>query len=574
VTQTDNSFIDGPIPSSATSSSATSSSAARLLWILLILATLYLCYFHKLGAIGFVGPDEPRYAWIARDMAESGDLVTPKLYGQPWFEKPVLYYWAVAKTFKLFGVSEASARFPSAFCALLATLSMAWLAWKLYGGETARWLLLLLPTTIGMIGFSHAAATDALFSGTLTIAMVFAAVVVGLTRNSDSPIVPRTPWLALLFLGFFLGLAVLAKGPAALILSGSAIFLWATFARRWRDALRCLHPVAILSLCATALPWYILCSRRNPDFFRVFIIEHNFKRFLTPEFQHIQPLWYYIPIILLATFPWTILLVCGISKAIRIPRETFANHGALLFFLTWALFTILFFSISKSKLPGYILPALPAIVILISRYAVHLLRANKYSSRWISLLTGVAFILLGFGLQHYARKLPAMQCVSPFCGITRIWLIAVIGGVVIGGLGFIRKFQLSLLAVVLTAIFLVIEVDRFLPNLDPGVSARDTTLAVKNIWPDFSPRHAAAWQLNRSYVYQLSFYLHEEIPEWQSNQQKPDWLFVKKEKRQEAIQQGFKCAAYTIYPAVVPCRNVESLDRPSGGLAGNSSGAH
>jgi 4-amino-4-deoxy-L-arabinose transferase-like glycosyltransferase len=569
VTQTNSSSIDGPTPSGATSLTT-----ARLLWVLLILATLYLCYFHKLGAIGFVGPDEPRYAWIARDMAESGDLVTPRLYGQPWFEKPVLYYWAAAKTFKLFGVSEASARFPSAFCALLATLSMAWLAWKLYGAETARWLLLLLPTTVGMIGFSHAAATDMLFSGTLTIAMVFAAVVVGLTRNSDSPILPRTPWLALLFLGFSLGLAVLAKGPAALILSGSAIFLWAAFARRWRDAFRCLHPVAILTFCATALPWYILCTRRNPDFFRVFIIEHNFKRFLTPEFQHIQPFWYYIPVILLATFPWTILLVCGITKAIRIPRETFADHTAVLFFLTWALFTILFFSISKSKLPGYILPALPAIVILVSHYAVHLLRENKYSFPWIFLLSGVAFILLGFGLQHYAGKLAAIQCISPICGITRIWLIAVIGGIMVGVLGFIHKPQLSLLAVALTALFLLIEVDRILPNLDPGVSARDATLAVKNIWPDFSPQHAAAWQLNRSYVYQLSFYLHEEIPQWQSKQQKPDWLFVGKEKRQEAIQQGFKCATYAIYPAVVPCQSVESLNRLSGGLAGNSGGAH
>ncbi|HEY2117687.1 MAG TPA: glycosyltransferase family 39 protein [Candidatus Acidoferrum sp.] len=564
--QTNSSSIDGPTPFGGISLTT-----ARLLWILLILATLYLCYFHKLGAIGLVGPDEPRYAWIARDMAESGDLVTPRLYGQPWFEKPVLYYWAAAKTFKLFGVSEASARFPSAFCALLATLSMAWLSWKLYGTETARWLLLLLPTTVGMIGFSHAAATDMLFSGTLTIAMVFAAVVVGLTWNSDSPILPRTPWLALLFLGFSLGLAVLAKGPAALILSGSAIFLWAAFARRWRDAFRCLHPLAIVSFCATALPWYILCTRRNPDFFHVFIIEHNFKRFLTPEFQHIQPFWYYIPVILLTTFPWTILLVCGVTRATRISRRTFSNHPALLFFLTWALFTILFFSISKSKLPGYILPALPAIVILISRYAVHLLRENKHSTRWISLLTGVAFLLLGFGLQHYARKLPAMQCVTPLCGITRIWLIAAIGGVVIGGLGCIRKFQLSLLAVVLTALSLVIEIDRFLPNLDPGVSTRDTTLAVKNIWPDFSPQHAAAWQLNRSYVYQLSFYLHKEIPEWQSNQQKPDWLFVKKEKRQEAIQQGFKCATYAIYLAVIPCRNVESLNRLS---VGNSGGVH
>ncbi|MGC2672619.1 MAG: glycosyltransferase family 39 protein, partial [Candidatus Acidiferrum sp.] len=178
------------------------SSAARIGWGILILATLYVCYFSHLGAIGFVGPDEPRYAWIARDMAETGDLVTPRLYGKPWFEKPPLYYWGAAASFKVFGVSETAARLPSAISALLATLALAWLAWRMYGAETARWLLLLLPTTVGMIGFSHAAATDMPFSGMLTIAMVCAAVVLRLAQARASEANPAstnssTPWTAL-----------------------------------------------------------------------------------------------------------------------------------------------------------------------------------------------------------------------------------------------------------------------------------------------------------------------------------------------------------------------------------------
>src|SRR2546423_5192742 len=130
--------------------------AARVGWIALICVTLFVCYFSHLGALGFVGPDEPRYAWIARDMAETSDWVTPSLYGKPWFEKPPLFYWGAALSFKLFGVSEAAARQPSALFALFATLAMGWLASRLYGAETSRWLLLLLPSTVGMIGFSHA----------------------------------------------------------------------------------------------------------------------------------------------------------------------------------------------------------------------------------------------------------------------------------------------------------------------------------------------------------------------------------------------------------------------------------
>src|SRR5260370_26488847 len=113
-------------------------------------------------------------------MAESGDWVTPRLYGKPWFEKPPLYYWGAAICFKLFGVSEAAARLSSAISALLATLATAWLAWRIYDQETARWLLLLLPTTVGMIGFSHASATDMPFRAMLTIAMVCAAVLLRL----------------------------------------------------------------------------------------------------------------------------------------------------------------------------------------------------------------------------------------------------------------------------------------------------------------------------------------------------------------------------------------------------------
>src|SRR5438046_2118129 len=331
---------------------------ARIGWAALIVVTLAVCYFSNLGAIGFVGPDEPRYAWIARDMAESGDWVTPRLYGKPWFEKPVLYYWMAAASFKLFGVSEAAARLPSALCALFAALSLAWLARRVYGEETARWLLLLLPTSVGMIGFSHAAATDMPFSGMLTIAMVCAAVVLGLTRNENTPVIPRTPWIELILFGFFLGLAVLAKGPAAIILTGGAVFFWALITKRWRDAVRLLHPVAIVSFCATALPWYILCARRNPDFFHIFIIEHNFKRYLTPEFQHIQPFWYYVPVLSIALLPW-LAVALGTFAGWALKKFTFSLRHATLYFLGWGLFCLVFFSTSNSKPPGYILPGFP-----------------------------------------------------------------------------------------------------------------------------------------------------------------------------------------------------------------------
>jgi 4-amino-4-deoxy-L-arabinose transferase-like glycosyltransferase len=386
------------------------SPAARLLWLVLILATLYLCYFHNLGVIGLVGPDEPRYAWIARDMQETGDYITPRLYGKPWFEKPPLYYWGAALSFKFFGVSETSARLPSAISALLATLALAWLALCLYGAETARWLLLLLPTTVGMIGFSHAAATDMPFAAMLTIAMVFATKLLNLipssTQQTNSDAASPTPLRSFtsstsftaFFFGLFLGLAVLAKGPAAIILSAGAVLLWAIFTKRWRDAFRCLHPVTLASFCLTALPWYILCSRRNPDFFRVFIIEHNFNRFLTPQFQHIQPFWFYIPVLLVAFLPWALVLfwslLFGTLRYLPLRRPS----PPTILLLTWSFFCLFFFSLSKSKLPGYILPAIPAIGLILARSVSYLVPQPEKTFRWLLIAFSLTAALVAAGL--------------------------------------------------------------------------------------------------------------------------------------------------------------------------------
>jgi 4-amino-4-deoxy-L-arabinose transferase-like glycosyltransferase len=496
-----------------------SSPVARIGWGILILATLYVCYFSHLGAIGFVGPDEPRYAWIARDMAETGDWVTPRLYGKPWFEKPPLFYWGAALSFKLFSVSEAAARLPSAISALLATLSLAWLALRLYGAETARWLLLILPTTVGMIGFSHAAATDMPFSGMLTIAMVCAAIVLGLTRNENSPIIPRTPWLALILFGSFLGLAVLAKGPAAIILSGGAVFFWALFTKRWRDGCRLFHPAAIAAFCLTALPWYILCARRNPDFFRIFIIEHNFKRFLTPEFQHIQPFWYYGLVLLAAIFPWTaIFLWTLVAGSFQLWRTRIVTHSTG-FFLSWATFCIVFFSISQSKLPGYILPAIPALGLILARSCTSLAVRHHKSFGLVALGMGLLSICvclrLGWTESHLLAKIVAFRQMAFFVLLLLALPCAVLGAAFLcSSKRWVRNAALVLSIAPVIATF-----------------ANLTSIAVRAPIFIFSPNYLAkqlqveripisnlrVFGLTRSTRYGLNFYLHEEIAEWDRN---------------------------------------------------------
>ncbi len=511
--------------------------AARIGWAVLICATLYVCYFSHLGAIGFVGPDEPRYAWIARDMAESGDWVTPHLYGKPWFEKPPLYYWGAAICFKLFGVSEAAARLPSAVSALLATLAMAWLAWRIYGQETARWLLLLLPTTVGMIGFSHAAATDMPFSAMLTIAMVCAAVLLRLPLEcgGSPPLSPNeataakpteapatapssfisftssTSFTSLLF-GLFLALAVLAKGPAAIILCGGAVFLWALFTKRWRDALRLLHPAAIAAFCITALPWYLLCTRRNPDFFRIFIIEHNFKRYLTPEFQHIQPFWFYLPIAFVGLFPWVGMAISAITYVFR--RKLGMQLDALtIYILCWAWFPLIFFSASKSKLPGYVLPAIPAFVFLTALGLAKLLRTEKVPvpAGFAALALTPVSVIAVIGLSEFFR--PLSNTVEFRAYGSKCLLLSSIAIVAVVALSTRKRYEAAILTGSVAWVCLLI-----LTTLGP--------LRWMDSW--FSPRSIASailrdrqmtadvrtLSLQRGWQFGLNFYLQRELQEW------------------------------------------------------------
>jgi 4-amino-4-deoxy-L-arabinose transferase-like glycosyltransferase len=474
-------------------------SLRNICWAILIFVTLYVCYFSHLGTLGLVGPDEPRYAWIARDIAESGDWVTPRLYGRPWFEKPVLYYWGAALSFKLFGVSEVTARLPSALSALLATLALAWLALRLDSWELACWVLLLLPSTMGMIGFSHSAGPDMPFSAMLTMAMVCAAVALGLVSTK----IPRN--LSLLFWGFFLGAAVLAKGPAAVILAGGAMLLWAAFRKRWRDSLILFHPIAGGAFLITALPWYVLCARRNSDFLRVFIIEHNFNRYLTTEFRHIQPFWYYLPIMVAALLPWAVWLAwSGNRKHHAAATET--ERAVSLFMAAWGFFPVLFFSLSKSKLPGYILPAVPALVFLIALAARRTVRAQQTFPRYAVGSAGVFYLAAACWALFSKTGLGGSLA---FVFI----LTAGLGGLVIIVLALIRKTSAGLVCAVMVMLLLVTLGYVGVEKLDPGLSARASAAQIG------ASRAARTYsfKLQRGWEYQFDFYLHREIMEWNPN---------------------------------------------------------
>ncbi len=497
---------------------------------LAVLGVLYFCLFSRLDAIGLVGPDEPRYAWVARAMQESGDWVTPRLYGQPWLEKPPLYYWGAATAFALFGESEVTARLFSAVAALVAALALAWTARRYSGVAAAFAVLLIFPSSIGVLGFARGASTDMVFSSALALAMTAAAEIV----LRPTPGQPPARWAQAL-LGICLGAAVLAKGPAGVILAGGSVLLWALLTGQWRRAIRPLHPHVLAWFALTALPWYMLCAQRNPEFVHVFLLAHNLQRYLTPVFRHEQPWWFFGPVLLLGLLPWAVLLAGVARDAWRSWREWKLSASA--FFLCWAAFPLLFFSASQSKLPGYILPAVAPLTLVMAASASRLIEHDPSAARWLLAGVGGTLIVLMLTAGTWLERLPPESGLADVHALLPGLGIAAGAGVTCLLLAFVRPGWSALVVVALSVASLVEVSNRVvLPRLDPYLSARATAQMVAD---DATLRASLqAHRLHRAWHYGLNFYLGRELPPWSAAQPGPAWVVTSREGLEEIHRHG------------------------------------
>lgn len=488
--------------------------------VLLAALIVFICLFSHLGAFGLVGPDEPRYAWIAREMASTGDWITPRLYGTPWFEKPSLYYWAAAIGFRLHFPPEWAARLPSAFAALISALVVGWLGWKQsrFSAPVFKSPTVLAPlmfsSSVAAVGFARAAGPDMLFTAALTLAMASAATVLqrkgclytdGLARASAANYLP-----VLILFGAALGLAVLAKGPAGIILAGGAIGFWVLINGSWRVLFSFVHPVAVISFCIISLPWYILCAIRNPEFLRVFILEHNFERYMTPVFQHPQPIWFFLIILALGMLPWSGLLWELGKDGMRSYREQTWRNSSELFLACWAVFPVLFFSFSKSKLPGYILPSFPPLALLLA-LVLSQPKEPEASSRQRGIVLGLTWIALGVSTNFWLRRLPGAAREVPSSSILVLDIMVLVGGAAIIAMGIFRKREVIVLSLLITTVLVEVGGLRILPLLDPFLSARPYGELLQR---DRRPDRIFTFRVSRSWTFGLSFYLHREIHEW------------------------------------------------------------
>ena len=521
--------------------------------ILLVFSGYFLLYglmpFFGGDQLGLVGADEPRYAQIAREMLAAhstdchevhariaphslrpndihasyeclmGGTVTPILYGKPWLEKPALYYWRAMGFYKEFGVSDWSSRLPSA-SATLALIILAFLHLRRFrpGGHLDA--ALIMVSSVAIVAFARGASTDMQLAAPFSIGMLgwYAWYETG-----------KKFWLFDLY--FFGAAATLAKGPVAPFLALCIILLFLGLRREWSALRRTIWIPGILLYLAMVLPWYIAVQRRNPTFFNEFFYKHNFERFTSDLYQHHQPFYFYAVVLCLGLMPWTALsfraLVDGMQTSIaewkvRFKPRRYLGHvraGDAFpeFLVLWALFPVIFFSFSGSKLPGYILPSIPPLAILTGDYLFRIRRVGL--APWLLYthagLTGFLTFVLLLCPQYmvYQRIIPA---VHSFVWAALLGLAAAALVVFVGRRYGAQRVRLVTMIPLAALLFFLLGMNGHL--LDLNYSSRPLARQIAQAAPATTDVAivdiGGAAGVRRDIVYGLAFYRNQKIVDY------------------------------------------------------------
>ncbi len=471
----------------------------------------FLFYF-GLSAFGLVGADEPRYAQIAREMLERHDLVTPTLFGKPWLEKPPLYYWRAMAAYWVFGVSDWAARLPSATAATFMVVVMYFFARHFRPGSQLN-AGLMTAASLAVIGFARGAGTDMVLTSTF---------VVGMLAWFVWHVTERRVWLV--FFYFFMGLGTLAKGPVAPLLVALIIVIFALVQRDARLITRTLWLPGILLFLAVSLPWYVAVQLQNRQFLREFIFQHNLERFTTNMYHHRQPFWYFVPVLLLGVMPWTALVIAAWISEIKewakqvkphpskgsLGEAPFTQEAILLhFLLIWTAVVVVFFSISGSKLPGYILPAVPACTLLASVWINGRVRLSWAVVIAQGVLSGA---LLSMSLLYpswlvYRHHVPD-EWRRLALGIGLLVFVTTVSMLARKGTGTLR---LVVLTPVILGLAYLLRVGA--PAIDNALSARPVAREITQM--EGRPVQVAVFRASRETEYGLGFYRNQAIPRYE-----------------------------------------------------------
>jgi 4-amino-4-deoxy-L-arabinose transferase-like glycosyltransferase len=357
----------------------------RIAATLLALLAVFL-FFHDLGGAALLDPDEGRNAEIAREVLVTNDWVTPYYDFLPRLEKPMLFYALTALSYKVFGFSEAAARFPSAAAALGALLLTYSFARRFYGERAALWSGLVLVTSVQFNTFSRIVILDMLLAFFITLALV--AYYLADTGPTHAE---KRGYYFLMYTAT--AAATLVKGPIGFIFPGMIVFAYIAVRQKWSSLRGMGLAWGILIFLCIAAPWYLWAEARRPGYLAYFLGQEHFTRYLTSQFHRTKPWYYFFAVVAVGFLPWTFLLPAIASRL----RKSMDNLS--LYALLWAAVPFIFFTFSSSKMSEYLLPIYPALAILAGKTLIDALdnRALRFllSVGWLILSASILYLGLG-----------------------------------------------------------------------------------------------------------------------------------------------------------------------------------
>ncbi len=464
--------------------------------IILLLLFSYIFLFHGIGDYSLKEPDEGRYAEIPREMNELHDYTVPHLNYVRYFEKPPLLYWADALSYKAFGISEWAFRFPNAFAAFLVALLLYAFGRQWLGEKTGFLSALILLTSIAFFSMARIVTTDMLFTLFLFLSL---AGFCEYYRSGKAP-----------FIYLFYGaaaVATLAKGPVAVILLGGTIIVFLVTEKNLRFIRSMKFFPGIALYCVITLPWIIAISLREKGFLYFFFMDQHVLRFLTSKHKRSGPIYYFLPVLFGGLFPWSVFIPRALADTWR-KRE-------LRLLLIWSTIVFLFFSVSGSKLPPYILPMFPSMALILGAFFCK--QWEEEISRWVEgAVYGFVFALFAgsYFLPRAAIFMNYIQDISgealQIAGELRFFSLAVsLCSLVILILLFVRSMRRHARMFMLLASFSLVLITGILSCtsvVDRLNTAKSLALIIKseNPVPDYVINYS-------SYEQTLPFYLQRRI---------------------------------------------------------------
>jgi 4-amino-4-deoxy-L-arabinose transferase-like glycosyltransferase len=379
--------------------------SVRFASLLTLILICYCIFFYRLGDYPLWDPDEGRSGKIAKEMLRSGDWVTLTHEGKPYYDKPAPYFWLLAFGFRLSGLHEFPVRFPSALAAALTVVGVYLWASLSGGSERGFWAAMVLATSLEFVFLGRLARVDMVLTFFFTAALLS---FLWWYQRGQGRI-----WIWLFYL--FMALAVLAKGPVGLLLPLLIVAIAIGLRKRWAlfremDLLRGMVIVIVV-----AGPWYFLAAIRDPEYIWAFFWHHNIARYFTtePGVKHPGPIYYFLPVLAVGYLPWSLFLPPVIYDFWK--RRKQEDWKEVPFLLVWAAVVFVFFSFSRNKLPGYILPLFPPLALLMGGF-LHQFHEARTVSKWIRLwlLAASLFWLLSILFLFPLTELVFIQRFSEF----------------------------------------------------------------------------------------------------------------------------------------------------------------